>query len=102
MAVNFQTSSSSVPLPQQVHVAVTWNNATIIWSSLTRDTALIHLRGQWIRKQTSGDVPKYVGWPCRHGEAQVCNDKMFILQKNHLGEAKLHSLDLNTVHGFGG
>ena len=103
MAANIQYSS--VPLPMYGHVAVTWKNATIVWGGTmpgeelgatmqglqVKATVCKHLKGKWTKIQTSGNIP---GW--QFHEAQVLNDKMFVLVANNDGDANLHSLDLHT------
>ena len=67
-----------MPVPRANHVAVTWNDATIIWGGFGdyKSTIHYHLSGVWHKVETSGEAPGKV----HNGDVQVVDDKMFVLQ----------------------
>ena len=93
-----QRYGPSLPEKRLSHVAVTWNNATLVWGGRipdnydinTRSTIYYHKHGRWSRKETSGAVPPDYG-----PEAQVIEDKMFVSYL-HRDNIVLHFLDLQT------
>ena len=64
------------------HVAVTWNNATLLWGGLDNnnrviDTSVVHinLNGKWMEKNTSGDTPT----ESVYASATMMDGKMFVV-----------------------
>ena len=93
--VNIPTSVTQLTLDIYNHVAVTWNNATVIWGNRPpwgKSVVYHHLRGTWTEQETSGDLPLASG----HQFAHVLNDRMFVLTKTRTGILVIHSLDLHT------
>ena len=99
MAFNSQSSGPSLPEKRVSHVAVTWNNAILIWGGRipdnydinTRSIIYYHKYGKWSRKETSGAVPPDCG-----PEAQVLEDKMFVPYLHRGNNIVIHFLDLQT------
>ena len=58
----------------------------------------INLSGNWIKKVTSGDIPRLQVQVGSGNTAQVINDKMYVISQfsNHRVRATIHTLDLNT------
>ena len=71
------------------HVAVTWNNATLIIRNPFE--VFHHIRGKWTIRATGGDLPKS-GW---QKDVQVINDKMYMLVP--CGDMVLYCLNLHTL-----
>ena len=96
MPGRIQTTLSPLPHTMVCHVAVTWNNATLIWGGLRpnlgRCTVLQHIRGKWTTRETSGDLPTWV----YYRGAQVVNDKMIVFGPNKNGGMYIHCLDLHS------
>ena len=68
-----------MPGPRSSHVAVTWNDATIIWGGFgdyKSTTVHCHLSGVWHKVETSGEAPLKV----TRTAVQVLEDTMFVLQ----------------------
>ena len=99
---SIQRSELSLPENRFGHVAVTWDNAIIIWGGAVNThgyevpTSLVdyHLSGKWTRIGTSGDAPS----SSLHIErqAQVLHDKMFLLDAHSQNKPTMYSLDLRT------
>lgn len=108
MAKPYNMKKSRFPLPVGIakHRALTWNNATIVWGGFNseEDESLIfiNLSGKWIKKVTSGEIPRrwqeLAAWPCRLGNlgntAQVINDKMYVIAESI--QSTIYTLDLHT------
>ena len=101
MSVPFSIRKSVLPFPREIvrHVAVTWNNATIIFGSIEQDmltddfsVVYLHVSGKWIRKETAGHEPK----PAYKSGAVVIDDKMLVLGDTFSGRNVIYSLDLNN------
>ena len=77
-------------------MAVTWNEATIIWAWLgdnDRSMVYYHRAGQWMRKKTTGTQPSWFF----NGTAQVHDDKMWLIGEGKYADAVvIYSLDLKT------
>ena len=77
------------------HVAVSWNNATLIWGGFKNTFEVFHhLRGKWTVRTTSGDLPKS-GW---RKDVQLINDKLYMLvpYQFHPSSMDIYCLDLHT------
>ena len=120
MPGRIQTALSPLPHTMVCHVAVTWNNATLIWGGyrinhgpeniihytdigtpisvyisvpIDRHTVFHHLRGKWTKRETSGDLPFTVNFR----NAQVFRDKMFcLIGKESDADMMVYCLDLHT------
>ena len=73
-------------LERSGHVAVTWNNATLIWGGLGMkpmepsrviDPSVVHIHfnGKWMEKNTTGDTPT----ESVNASANVMDGKMFVV-----------------------
>ena len=58
-------------------------------------TLYYHLKGKWVRQETTGDVPNN-GDYCRYAMTEVLDDKMFVLGQNQTEDTYIYCLDLNT------
>ena len=67
-------------------VAVTWEEATIIWDGVVH----CHKAGEWKEMQTTGEAPQLSS----NCTAEVIEDKMYLLSSQYLTGNVLHRLDL--------
>lgn len=93
-----QKSALRFPFKVETHLAVTWNNMTIVWGGYDEDqsdppTSVVYCfeSGEWIKRKTSGEIPDETGYLKR--AVEVINDSMFIMDTNI---RLVYSLDLNT------
>ena len=103
MLVPFSIQRSELTLPQARchHVAVTWNDAIIIWGGEspdnldTRSNIYIYESGEWSCKKTSGSVPWRSNY---HQLVQVLYNKMLLIDNTDrcMGNTIIYSLDLKT------
>ena len=97
MAAPFRTQRSSLPFSTyNGHIAVIWNNATIVWDLIHFSLYFYH-SGEWSLKKTIG-YPRLIygtnGSSMRgYVTAEVLNDKMIMLDAR---EGTIFSLDLTT------
>ena len=73
MSIPFAIQRSDVPFPHRIWkaCAVAWNNATIIWGGLNTgprgsqrlSQVYCFISGEWIVKETSGDIPQKCSKP---------------------------------------
>ena len=89
-----------LPRPRMWHVAVTWQNLTIVWGGYNefnedypKSQVYYHLSGSWIRKETSGLAPQ---GQQNLSKPQVLNDKMFVIDFHNPSSTLIYSLDLKT------
>ena len=106
MDLTFAIQRSEIPFPeiQAGLVVVPWKNSMIVFGGrMPRSRIYHHLSGEWIQKETNGDIP----WKCpqlrcctcsRLQQPQVINDQMFVLTKWGCEDdgGVLHILDLKT------
>ena len=97
MLVPFKVQKSALRFPRKAeyHLAVTWNDMTIVWatcvgsgSHLPYDVLFCYQSGQWIRRKTIGDL-----YYTAVEHVEVINDTLFVLD-TFFGH--VYSLDLNT------
>ena len=101
MAQSLEAVKSALPLPHKRRgpMAVTWNNATIVYGGYAPEEPRIdqlsvvfyHKSGKWTKKHTYGEFPK---WSQLSG-AHVVNDKIFVFDSDE-GKMVVYSLDLHT------
>ena len=99
MAAPFKIQRSVVPIPHaHSRVAVTWNNAAIVWDPIRFSLVHYHVSGEWLQKETTGYATQYAPTPY-FITVEVVNDKMIVV---HTPSATVLSLDLNMYLGLGG
>ena len=124
MSMPYVLQRSDVPFPHKLWkaCAVTWNDVTIIWGGmkggpggpLGNTMVYCFISGEWIMKETSGDVPQRCSssvFPNRCDGSDVCiesslgqwrahpqviKDQMFVLASPCGNDAALYSLDLRS------
>ena len=118
MSIPFAIQRSDVPFPHRIWkaCALAWKNATIMWGgqnsgppgSQRLSQVYCFISGEWILKETSGDIPQKCSMPCngsacnessigqRRASPQVINDQMFVLGSPCGDGAALYSLDLRS------
>ena len=86
------------------HVAVTWNNATLIWGGLGKkrrviEPSVVHINfnGKWMEKNTTGDTPT----ESVYASATMMDGKMFVVggfayPERVRSENCIYALDLVT------
>ena len=94
MAAPYRLTRSVLPIkvPIREPLAVTWNNATIVYDCL-HDMIHYHHSGEWLIKESKRNG---CNMPTPFQEfliVQVINDKMIVVD---LGKINISSLDLNT------
>ena len=93
MALSYNIEKSVLPFGISGHVAVTWNNGTLIWGGHSWDFRLHYYhRGKWTQIETSGHLPK---WGKCYG-AHVINDNMYVLGEDNNRTTGIFSLHLHT------
>ena len=99
MAKPFTVNKSRFKLPVAMTnpMAVTWNNATLVWSvnnESLRDVVFINTSGKWIMEVTRGDVPGDMYYS--DYTAQVIKNKMYLHVLQYIDYRAIFTLDLNT------
>ena len=97
MAVPFSIQKSKLKLPvgRFPHKVVAWKDRIILWvDGGNNSTLYYHLKGKWVRQETSGDVPNGYFW--NYVIAEVLDDNMFVLGDNQTENTCIYCLDLNT------
>ena len=93
MAAPYKIQRSMLPIPHaHSRVAVTWNNATIVWDPIRFYLIHYHISGEWLQKETTGYAPWCVS-ALNNITAEVVDDKIFVVGTP---SATVLSLDLNT------
>ena len=111
MAAPFRVQKSELPLPHTrvCHVAVTWNNATLVWGGIrstwgpnaglfATSEVYVHLDGKWTKKETSGDVPG-ISQNAMGAMAHVVDDNMLVFGYEDGaadGYESVYTLNLNS------
>ena len=93
MVYPFRFRRCRLPFPietQEIPIALTWKNSTIVLSKGAQLVVYIHSSGKWARNKTSGTPPEDVVGVT----AQVINDKMYVI--TCLDATLVYSLDLNN------
>ena len=97
MSVPFKIKKAT-PFPDTIfqHAAFTWKDNIFVWGGRSgrvlnsyndRSVVYMYHQGEWIRKQTTGDVPQ--GY--HSAASQVTNDRLFVVDLD-----RISALDLNT------